>query len=226
MAGGDRRSPTRPDVDEVADRLRDEADATVRAEMATRYGIHSDQAFGIPMRTMKAIARTLGTDHELAVGLWATGWYEARTVACLVDDPALVDGHQMDAWAQDFDNWAIVDTVCFNLFDRTDAAWDKVHEWSGSEREFVLRAALALLWALALHDRTADDEAFRRCLEIVEWGAHDDRHLVHKAAAMALRAITKQRPGLADDVRDFTERLVASEHRDAARIGRQARKDL
>jgi hypothetical protein len=31
-------------------------------------------------------ARRLGPDHELAVALWTTGWYEARTLAVLIDD--------------------------------------------------------------------------------------------------------------------------------------------
>ncbi|MBK5331772.1 MAG: DNA alkylation repair protein, partial [Ilumatobacteraceae bacterium] len=53
-------------------------------------------------------------------------------------------------WLQaERDNWAIVDTVCFNLFDRTAHAWSKVDQWATSDREFVKRAGFALLWSLA-----------------------------------------------------------------------------
>jgi 3-methyladenine DNA glycosylase AlkD len=159
------------------------------------------------MAAMKALARLRGTDHDLAVALWDTGWYEARTVAALVADPALVTADQMDAWAGDFDNSAIVDTVCFNLFDRTPHAWAKVDQWAARDEEFVQRAALALLWALALHDGDAAVERFRDRLAVVERAAHDERHLVHKAAAMALRAIAKRRAALVLDVRALAERL-------------------
>ena len=56
-------------------------------DMATRYGIVVKKAWGVPMSAMQKIARGVGKDHELALALWETGWYEARTVAAFVDDP-------------------------------------------------------------------------------------------------------------------------------------------
>ena len=49
----------------------------------------------------------IGRDHELALALWDTGWYEARMLTAFVDEPARVTAAQMDRWARDFDNWAI-----------------------------------------------------------------------------------------------------------------------
>ncbi len=95
-----------------------------------RYGIVAPKAFGVPMATMQEMAKRLGRDHELAAALWDTGWYEARMLTALVDDPQQVTASQMDRWARDFDNWAICDTVCFHLFDRTPHAWGKVAQWS------------------------------------------------------------------------------------------------
>ena len=86
--------------------------------MAPRYGIVTDKAIGVPMARIQAVAKALGRDHALAAALWETGVYEARMVACMIDDPAAVTPEQMDRWRADFDNWAIVDTVCFKLFDR------------------------------------------------------------------------------------------------------------
>ena len=109
------------------------------------------------MAAMKRIARDLGRDHALAAELWVTGIYEARIVAALVDEPALVTLAQMDRWCADFDNWAICDRVCFSLFDRAPGAWSRVEPWARDDREFVRRASFALLWSLALHDGSADD---------------------------------------------------------------------
>ena len=47
-------------------------------------------------------------------------------LATFVDEPERVTAAQMDRWCRDFDNWAIVDTACFALFDRTPHAWAKV----------------------------------------------------------------------------------------------------
>ena len=98
--------------------LQDHASADARAQLGPRYGIHVDEALGVSMADMKRVARRVGRDHALAADLWATGVYEARVVAGLVDDPSAVTIEQMDAWCADFDSWAICDTVCFTLFDR------------------------------------------------------------------------------------------------------------
>ena len=49
-------------------------------------------AFGVPMAQMKVVAKRLGTNHELAAQLWATGWYEARMVASMIDDQLVTSG--------------------------------------------------------------------------------------------------------------------------------------
>ena len=83
----------------------------------------------------------------------------------------------------------IVDTRCFNLFDRTPHAWRKVAQWANREGEFVKRAAFALLWALTVHDKLASDEKFLQGVVFIERAADDERHFVKKAVNMALRAI-------------------------------------
>ena len=204
----------------VVAQLRAEGDPAIRADLADRYGIHTDNAVGIRMRRMKAIAKPLAPDHELATDLWATGLYEARTVAAFVDDPALVDAEQMHRWSRDFDNWAIVDTVCFNLFDRSPDAWSMLQPWADSPEEFIKRAGFALLWALAHHDRDATDEAFHAALPLIEANAHDDRPLVTKAQTMALRAIATKRPNLTPAVVTLAQRLAQSSDAPSRRIGR------
>jgi 3-methyladenine DNA glycosylase AlkD len=206
--------------------LERERDPITFENMGPRYGIHTDRALGVPMARMKVLAKELGTDHALAIELWATGWYEARIVASMVDDAHAVTPEQMDAWCEDFDNWAIVDTVCFNLFDRTAHAWSKVDQWASGDREFTKRAGFALLWSLALHDRTAQDDRFVHGLGLIEREAGDGRHLVDKAVGMALKAIGKRRPSVTVAAISVAERLAASEDPAARRVGRSALKEL
>lgn len=154
-----------------------------------RYAIRADKVFGVSVADLRERAKGLGRDHDLAQALWATGWYEARMLACLVDDPKLVTPAQMDRWCRDFENWAICDTACFHLFDRTPHAWRKVELWSERRGEFVKRAAFALIASLALHDKRAADEPFLRALRLIERDAIDGRNFVKKAVSWALRGI-------------------------------------
>ena len=157
-----------------------------------RFGITSPKAFGVSAEPMRELARKLGRHHDLAERLWNSGWHEARIVASLVDEPACVTPAQMDRWARDFNNWAVCDSVCFHLFDRSPHAWKKAEQWSRREAEFVKRAGFALMAGLAVHDKVTVDPPFVRLLPIIERGATDKRNFVKKAVNWALRQIGKR----------------------------------
>jgi 3-methyladenine DNA glycosylase AlkD len=125
-----------------------------------RYAITSAKVFGVSMQTMRPLAKRLGRNHDLALELWDTGWLEARILASLVDEPARVTPRQMEQWVRGFDNWAVCDSVCFQLFDRTPYARKMIPIWAKRKPEFVKRAAFATLAGLAVHDKKADDRAF------------------------------------------------------------------
>ncbi len=163
----------------------------VRAGMA-RYGINVADAFGVSVYELRKVAARLGTDHELALALWATENHEARLVACFVDDPAAVTGEQMEAWAREFDSWDVCDQATTSLFDRTAFAWQKATAWAAREEEWVKRAGFALMAGLAVHDASAGDARFTELLPLIERGATDDRNFVKKAANWALRNIGKR----------------------------------
>ncbi len=195
------------------------------ASMA-RYAIPSDHAFGVTVGATRAYAKQIGKDHALAQELWASGRYEARLLAAFVDEPSRVTARQMDAWAKDFDNWAVVDTVCFHLFDRAPHAWKKPAPWARARGEFHKRAAFALVWSLAAHDRSAADERFVACLPLVERAASDERNFVKKAVDMALRAIGKRNVALHAAALATAARLADSDERTERWIGRHAKREL
>jgi 3-methyladenine DNA glycosylase AlkD len=195
-------------------------------EDMARYGIPSTKAFGVTVGATKAYAKQLGKDHALAQGLWTSGWYEARLLAAFIDDPQAVTARQMDAWASDFDSWAVCDTVCFHLFDRTSLAWSKVHAWSSARPEFKKRAAFALLWGLTVHDKQALNESFLGCLPLIERGAVDERDYVKKGVDMALRALGKRNPVLRESAIELAKRLCDSEQGAQAWVGRSTLRDL
>jgi len=196
-----------------------------RDDMA-RYAIPSDKAFGVPMNEIQKLAKSLGKDHELAGALWDTGWYEARLLAAYVDQPERVTPAQMDRWCGDFDNWAVPDTVCFVLFDRTPYAYAKIAKWSRRKDEFGKRAAFALLASVALHDKSAKDDAFLRCLPLIEAAARDDRNFVKKGVSWALRSVGRRNPMLRTKAIALAKRLAASTEPSARWIGKDALRDL
>jgi len=195
-------------------------------EGLARYGIQTNRAFGVPMGKLLSLAKRLGKDHALAAGLWESGWYEARLLAALVDDPRQVTRRQMNAWAADFDNWAVCDTACFHLFDRTPFAWQKVRQWATSPREFVKRAAFWMMASLTVHDKGAPDSQFLVCLPLIEKGADDERNFVKKAVSSALRSIGKRGLALNTAALAVAKRLSQSEQPGSRWVGKDALREL
>ena len=95
-------------------------------EGMARYGINPNNNLGISIYNLRLFAKEIGTNHELALQLWASGIHDARLLAVFIEDPARITEEQMDSWASDFDSWDICDQACTSLFDITPHAWKKV----------------------------------------------------------------------------------------------------
>lgn len=178
-------------IDEVMSRLESLSDPDAVAGMA-RYGIKPERALGISIPKLRKLAGELRGDHALALELWASGVHEARILAGMVDDPALVSERQMEEWTSDFDSWDLCDQVCMNLYWLTPYAYDKCFEWSEREEEFVRRAAFALMARIAWTDRKATDAEIEKFLPVIVRAATDERNFVKKAVNWALRQIGKR----------------------------------
>jgi len=121
-----------------------------------RFGINPKNMLGISIPTLRALAKQIGTDHALALKLWASGIHEARILASIVDEPARVTQAQMERWVRDFDSWDVCDQVCGNLFWQMPLASRQAIEWSKREPEFQKRAGFALMAYLAHRHKTVD----------------------------------------------------------------------
>lgn len=211
------------DVKATLAALKSKARPSFRIDMEKRFGIVTDNAFGVSMADIKLLGKKLGRDQDLALALWATGVYEARLLASLVGEPAKMTPALMDQWCKDFDNWAVCDTLCFNLFDRTPHAYAKIDKWTKAKPEFVKRAGFALLATMALHDKKAFDEEFLSRFALIEREAEDDRNFVKKAVNWSLRAIcTRRSPALKTAATACARRLAQSQNATARWIGKDA----
>lgn len=219
-------STSKADVNEALAWLEEHSSKKIRDEMLPRYGIDAPKAFGVSVANLHKLAKITGRNHEFALALWETGWYEARMLAAFVDEPERVTPAQMDQWCRDFDNWGICDTVCFKLFDRTPHAYKKVEQWAKRRDEFVKRGAFALMASLALHDKEASDDRFAKWFPLIEQGAADDRNFVKKGVSWALRAIGKRNSKLKSAAVKLAQRLASSEKPSARWVGKDALRDL
>ncbi len=210
---------------QVLEKLRALADPERVRGMAS-VGIGSRQILGVSMPEIRQMARESGRDHALAAGLWASGVYEARLLAGMVEEPKLVTQSQLEEWALVFDNWAVVDGTVLNVIIKTPFAHAKTLAWSARPEEFVKRAGFALMAVLAVHDKKAADSVFEGYLPIIEREAGDDRPYVKKAVNWALRQIGKRNDRLRGAAIEAADRIHAQGSRAAKWVASDALREL
>jgi 3-methyladenine DNA glycosylase AlkD len=212
-------------TNEILKRLRAAGTAANVAGMA-RYGIRPAKAYGVATPTIRAIAKDLRGDTELASALWSTNVLEARMLATMIADPLAIPEQEVERWVRELDCWSVCDSACICLLWKTPFAWRKVRDWSRRQPEYERRAAFALLAGLAVHDKKATDKQFRAALRLVTKAATDDRNFVKKAVNWALRQIGKRNAALCVAAIEVAESLIATESRSARWIGHDALREL
>jgi 3-methyladenine DNA glycosylase AlkD len=175
---------------------------------------------------IRRIAKTLGRDQSLAERLWETGLGSARVLATQVAEPAKITRATMDRWIGDVNSWGLCDACCYDLFDRTPYAWQKIRTWAKDDREFVRRGAFATIAAIARHDKAALDQIFLDALPLIEKYAFDNRNFVRKGVNWALRNIGKRNATLRLAALDCAERVRAQGTSSARWIASDAIREL
>jgi 3-methyladenine DNA glycosylase AlkD len=220
-----RQEGTMASVEDVLDRLQSKAKPEQLEGMA-KYGITVEKRLGISVPDMRKLAKEVGRDHKLALGLWRTGIAEARIVAGMVDDPAKLTDEQMEEWVKDINSWDVCDQVCMNLFEKSQLAWKKIMDWSEREEEFVKRTAFSLIACLAWHDKKTSDDKFIELFPVITRAATDDRNFVKKAVNWALRNIGKRNLNLNRAAIDTAEEIQRLDSKTARWIATDAIREL
>ena len=156
-----------------------------------RVGIDVAHAFGVSMPQIRAIAKTCGVDHALALELWETGVHEARILATLVADPENLTQVQRERWVLDITSWDLCDSAA-DLFGRTPAHADAIEAWARRPEPFVKRCAFSMIARRAVWAKRAPDREFLGYLPLIRRAATDDRNEVRKGVSWALRQIGKR----------------------------------
>jgi 3-methyladenine DNA glycosylase AlkD len=190
------------------------------------FGINTGNRFGLRMPQIRALAKDIGRDHDLALDLWQSGNGEARILATLIADVGRVDTALMDAWVEAFDSWDVCDQCCMNLFRRHPGIWSQIDIWAAREEEFVRRAAFALIAVLAVHAKKEPDSRFIDLLPLIEAHSDDDRNFVKKAVNWALRQIGKRNRALNAEAVAWAKRLQERDTRAANWIAADALREL
>ncbi len=210
---------------EILEKLSGMADQK-SAKGMERVGIAGERAFGVKVPVLRAMAKEVGKDHQLAAELWATGNREGMIIAGLVDSPQWVTEEQMERWVLDFYDWETCDQTIMNLFQKTPFASTKAIEWAQRDEELVKRAGYVLMARIAVADKKATNDDFEPFYEWIVRGATDERNLVKKGVNWALRQIGKRNTVLNEKCLQLCRTIAALDSSAAKWIAADAAREL
>ncbi|TLX09444.1 DNA alkylation repair protein [Rhizobium sp. MHM7A] len=201
---------------------------TLRSEEAiagmARFGIVTGRALGISNPNIRAVARLAKRDHARATQLWQSHIREARLLALYTAEPKRLTVDEARNWADDFNSWEIVDCAA-DLF--VEARLDElIPEFAANEREFVRRAAFAMIAGAAVHRKDEADATILAWLPLIEAHSGDSRNFVRKAVNWALRSIGKRNRACYGPALGLAELLAESPDKTPRWIGRDAVREL
>ncbi len=151
------------------------------------YGRHGvlGEMYGVSYAEQKRLAKAAGFDHELAVGLWASGNHDARVLACMVADPAAFSSRELDSMARDLDNYVLTDSLS-DVVGRGPHSLKKFSAWKNRRDEFVSAAAWNLLGRLAANDDGLTDNFCGEQIDLIAREIHTRPNRTRHSMNMAL----------------------------------------
>ena len=144
--------------------------------------------YGVSFANLEKLKKKITGDHGLAQKLWATGNHDARVLATMIADPALMNDRLLEAWAKDLSNYLLTDLFS-GLVSQTSFARKKMEKWTQSKKEWTGQAGWNLLARLAMKDEELSDEYFENYLDIIERDIHSSKNRVKHAMNGALISI-------------------------------------
>lgn len=152
------------------------------AAVYRRHGVE-DEVLGVLTTDLTSLAKRVGVDHEVALGLWGTGVHEARLLATRVADTARLTQDEVNRWAGEVRDY-VVDDALAQMTVRLPQAQELALQWIRRSEEFVSAAGWTVIGLLAKQGRLAESEA-RRLLAQIGRTIHDapnrTRHTMNTA---------------------------------------------
>lgn len=154
------------------------------------YGRHGicDEMYGVSYADLKTLIKRIKTNHELALGLWASGNHDARVLATMIADPKKMTSDLADSWAMDLGNFVIADAFS-TLMSKAPFALAKAEEWIGVEDEWRGAVGWQLMAYAAMQNRELPSSYFDKYLHIIESSIHSRKNRVRYAMNGALISI-------------------------------------
>lgn len=180
---------------ELIEILKEMADQRALANWERLNLQSKDIYLGTGMSKVKERSKKIPKDHDLAMECWRSNIYDAKVMACFIDEPAKISSEEADEVIDKIDVWGLGDQYVKNQVAKTPFKIAKAEQWANDKREYVRRAGYQLIQILAKEDETLPDTWFESYLRHME-NMQQEANFVKEMMAYALMSIGARNPVL------------------------------
>lgn len=115
---------------------------------ATKTGLHS---FGIGLTVLRKLAKKIGRDHDLALELWESQFYDAKVISILIDDPKFITKEQAENQVEELNGGHLehVFSSCNATLAKTSFTVELADNWIESKDPVRRRCGFGLLYEIS-----------------------------------------------------------------------------
>ena len=185
---------TKTEVLDVLEKNRDARGEAHWQKMGDRTG--GLASFGIGVTKLRAIAKKIGRDHDLAVKLWNEANHEAKVIGLLIDDPKRLTRDQVERQADGAGAGMLAHVLssCGATLPMSPIAFDIASDWMTSKDPVRRSCGYGLVYELAKDkkDKRLTDEFFLGCIERIGRTIAKEENRVRVGMGGALMSIGKR----------------------------------
>lgn len=161
--------------------------------------------WGVPLMSLRTMAKDYGKDYELAIELFKEDIRECKILATMIMPPERMLPEIVDVWMEQTTSQEIAEQMAFNLLQYLDYAPVLAFEWIASDKPIYKLAGYQLLARLFMKGSEPDERGINEFLDQVEADLEgNDPSLRHAAYNCLLRFC-----GLGDDYGHIASKALA-----------------
>lgn len=161
--------------------------------------------WGVPLMSLRTMAKDYGKDYELAIELFKEDIRECKILATMIMPPERMLPEIVDVWMEQTTSQEIAEQMAFNLLQYLDYAPVLAFEWIASDKPIYKLAGYQLLARLFMKGSEPDERGINEFLDQVEADLEgNDPSLRHAAYNCLLRFC-----GLGDDYGHIARKALA-----------------
>lgn len=182
------------------------AAAYTMQEMGLKY----DQNYGVSIPDLRAVARKISPDKDLAIRLWQMNIREMKILATLLFPASLLNNETAVAWQNECNNIELIEQSVMNLFQH----WEKAVDFSlecthYNDKNKLIFGLLLAQRTYARYNAAQTEQLISKVLEIVEY---ETDMLVARYIGMALAAFCRKSTDVALKLKKIVNQFVNTEN--------------